>query len=67
MVFFQHATQTVYLCVSFEIRNKLSPCHLTTYFEKILYFLLCTMELKNLMHWKWKTKTLNANRAGFLR
>ena len=25
------------------------------------------MKLKNLMHWKWETKTLNANRAAFLR
>ena len=67
MVFFQHATQTVYLCVSFEIRNKHSPCHLPTYFKKILYFLLCTMKLKNLMQWKTKTKNTQCQKVFFLR
>jgi hypothetical protein len=29
----------------------------TLSFKKIMYFLLCTMKLKNRMHWKWQTKT----------
>ena len=48
-------------------KNKLSPCHLPTYFKKIVYFLLCTMKLKNLMHWKWETKTQHAKRGAFFR
>ena len=39
----------------------------TLSFKKIMYFLLCTMKLKNRMHWKWQTKTLNAKRAAFFR
>ena len=48
-----------------EARAETNSHHATFLYKKIMYFLLCTMKLKNLMHWKWETKTLNAKRGRY--
>ena len=54
-----------YPYVSLESRNKLSPCHLHLKRSCTFGCAQCTIKLRNLMHWKWQTKTLNAKRGTF--
>ena len=58
----QKLVTDAYFCVN---RNKLSPCHLLLKRACTFFFAQCTMKLKNMMHWKGQTKTLNAKRGSF--
>ena len=58
----QKLVTDAYFCVN---RNKLSPCHLLLKRACTFFFAQCTMKLKNRMHWKWQTKTLNPKRGAF--
>ena len=58
----QKLVMDAYFCVN---RNKLSPCHLLLKRACTFFFAQCTMKLKNMMHWKWQTKTLNPKRGEF--